>query len=187
MFHRKGVLRNFAKFTGKHLCHSLFFNKVAGLLIKKETLAQVFFCKFGEISKNTFFCRTPPMAASEKPIWLSVHLLLIVTASIIIMLAVFTISGFIKNSNNTESLRATDFKWVLNIKYKTSDIKSTRGGYRTATTSNVELFKIVLSSSKPLTIITKSFTLDVAGVLDPPLSTDFLYQSLQLLLGDHIS
>ena len=27
----KGVLRNFAKFTGKHLCQSLYFNKVAGL------------------------------------------------------------------------------------------------------------------------------------------------------------
>ena len=26
-----GVLKNLAKFTGKHLCHSLFFNKVAGL------------------------------------------------------------------------------------------------------------------------------------------------------------
>ena len=26
-----GVLRNFAKFTGKHLCQSTFFNKVAGL------------------------------------------------------------------------------------------------------------------------------------------------------------
>ena len=25
------VLKNFAKFTGKHLCHSLFFNIVAGL------------------------------------------------------------------------------------------------------------------------------------------------------------
>ena len=25
---RKGVLRDFAKFTGKHLCQSLFFNKV---------------------------------------------------------------------------------------------------------------------------------------------------------------
>ena len=28
---QKGVLRNFAKFTGKHLCQSLFFDKVAGL------------------------------------------------------------------------------------------------------------------------------------------------------------
>ena len=25
------VLKNFTKFTGKHLCQSLFFNKVAGL------------------------------------------------------------------------------------------------------------------------------------------------------------
>ena len=28
---KKVVLRNFAKFKGKHLCQSLFFNKVAGL------------------------------------------------------------------------------------------------------------------------------------------------------------
>ena len=26
---KKGVLKNFAKFTGKHLCQSLFINKVA--------------------------------------------------------------------------------------------------------------------------------------------------------------
>ena len=25
---KKGVLKNFTKFTGKHLCQSLFFNKV---------------------------------------------------------------------------------------------------------------------------------------------------------------
>ena len=31
MFCKKGVLRKFAKFIGKHLCQSLFFNKVAGL------------------------------------------------------------------------------------------------------------------------------------------------------------
>ena len=30
---RNGVLKNFAKFTGKHLCQSHFFNKVAGLSI----------------------------------------------------------------------------------------------------------------------------------------------------------
>ena len=28
---KKGVLKNFAKLTGKQLCQSLFFNKVAGL------------------------------------------------------------------------------------------------------------------------------------------------------------
>ena len=31
VFCKKGVLRNFAKFAGRHLCQSLFFNKVAGL------------------------------------------------------------------------------------------------------------------------------------------------------------
>ena len=31
VFCKKVVLRNFAKFTGKHLCQSVFFNKVAGL------------------------------------------------------------------------------------------------------------------------------------------------------------
>ena len=47
---RKGVLRNFTKFTAKHLWQSLFF--------KKETMAQVFSCEFSEISKNTFLQNT---------------------------------------------------------------------------------------------------------------------------------
>ena len=33
--------------------------------IKKETLEQLFSCEFCEISKNAFFYRTPPVAASE--------------------------------------------------------------------------------------------------------------------------
>ena len=33
--------------------------------IKKNTLAQVFSCEFCEISNNTFFDRTPLVAASE--------------------------------------------------------------------------------------------------------------------------
>ena len=32
-------------------------------MIKKETLAQVFFCEFCEIYKNTFYYRTPLVAA----------------------------------------------------------------------------------------------------------------------------
>ena len=39
---KKDVLRNFAKFTGKHLCQRLFFNSLAGLrpatLLKKSLL-----------------------------------------------------------------------------------------------------------------------------------------------------
>ena len=31
MFCKKGAFKNFSKFTGKHLCQTLFFNKVAGL------------------------------------------------------------------------------------------------------------------------------------------------------------
>ena len=66
MFCKKGVLRNVIKFTGKHLCQSLFFNKVAGLrpaALLKKTLAQVFSCEFCEISQNTFSHRTTPVAA----------------------------------------------------------------------------------------------------------------------------
>ena len=62
VFCKKGVLRNFAKFTGKPLCQSLFFNKVPS---KKGTLAQVFSCEFCEISKDTFSYKTPPVAASD--------------------------------------------------------------------------------------------------------------------------
>ena len=57
VFCKKGILRNFAKFTGKHLCQNLFF-------IKKESLAQEFSCEFCEISKNTYFYRTSLVAAS---------------------------------------------------------------------------------------------------------------------------
>ena len=43
---KKGALTILAKFTGKHLRQSLFFNKVVGqwhtTLFKKETLGQVF-------------------------------------------------------------------------------------------------------------------------------------------------
>ena len=63
MFCEKGFLRNFAEFTGKHLCQKLFFK--ACNVIKKESLVQVFSCEFCEISKNTFFYRTPAVAASE--------------------------------------------------------------------------------------------------------------------------
>ena len=60
VFCKKGVLRNYAKFKGKHLWQSLFFNKVAGEVcdyIKKETLAQVFSCEYFQIFKNAFFMK----------------------------------------------------------------------------------------------------------------------------------
>ena len=57
MFCKKDVLRNFAKFTGKH----------PGLRpatsLKKEAMAHVFSCEFCEISKYTFSYITSPVAA----------------------------------------------------------------------------------------------------------------------------
>ena len=54
---RKSVLRDFAKFAGKHLCQSLFFNKDAGLrlatLLKKILWHRCFPVNF------TKFLRTP--------------------------------------------------------------------------------------------------------------------------------
>ena len=47
---KKGVLKNFSKFTRKHLCQSLFF--------KKETLAQVFSFEFCEILRTHFLQNT---------------------------------------------------------------------------------------------------------------------------------
>ena len=60
VFCKKGVLKNFAKFAGKHFCQNLFFNKILeawrpATLFKKMTLAQVFSCEFCEISKTLFF------------------------------------------------------------------------------------------------------------------------------------
>ena len=50
-------------------------------------------------------------------------------------------------------------------------LTQTRGGSRTAATSKMEHFEIIVNGWKPLTIITKSSILDVAVVLDPPLQT----------------
>ena len=73
---KKGVLKNFTKFAGKHLCQSFFFNKVAGLspatlwpatLLKKGPL---FSCEFCEIFKNIFFTEHLRMTASTFAIFI---------------------------------------------------------------------------------------------------------------------
>ena len=95
MYFKIGVLKDFANFTGKHLCWSLFLIKVLTnfiknspiqvfscemwknfkntfstehlqwLLLSKETPRQVFTCEICKIFKNTFFYRIPPVAPSE--------------------------------------------------------------------------------------------------------------------------
>ena len=65
----KGALKNFAKFTRKHLCQSLFSNKVAGLrpatLLKKEILAHMSSCEFWQIFMSTFFTEHLRTTASK--------------------------------------------------------------------------------------------------------------------------
>ena len=55
-------LRNFTKFTGKQLCQSLFFNKVAGLrpatLLKKRFWHRFFPVNFVKFLRTPFFQNT---------------------------------------------------------------------------------------------------------------------------------
>ena len=54
---KEGVLRDFAKLTGKHLCQSLFFNKVAGgacIFIKKGLWRRCFPVNFAKFERTPF-------------------------------------------------------------------------------------------------------------------------------------
>ena len=59
---KKGVFRNFAKFTGKHLCQSFFFDKVAVLrpasLLKKRLWHRCFLVNFTEFLRTSFLQNT---------------------------------------------------------------------------------------------------------------------------------
>ena len=53
----KGVLKNFTKFTGKHLCQSVFFNKETLLktLLKKRLWHRCFPVDFEKFLRTPFF------------------------------------------------------------------------------------------------------------------------------------
>ena len=59
---KKGILRNFTKFTGKHLRQSLFFNNVAGLrpatLFQRKLLHSCFPVNFAKFSRTFFLQNT---------------------------------------------------------------------------------------------------------------------------------
>ena len=59
---RKGVPRNFEKLTGKHLCQSLFFNKVVCLrpatLLKKRLWHMCLPVNFAKFLRTTFWQNT---------------------------------------------------------------------------------------------------------------------------------
>ena len=67
MLYKIGVLKNFAKLTGKHLHGSLFSNTVAkwrSFSLKKRLLDRCFPVNFAKILRARFY-RTSPATASE--------------------------------------------------------------------------------------------------------------------------
>ena len=72
VFCKKDVLKNFTRFTGKHFCWSLFFNKVAGLrlesLFKKRLEHGCFPLNLVKFFNNSFL-RTPLVAASIQKVY----------------------------------------------------------------------------------------------------------------------
>ena len=105
VFCKKDVLVKFAKFT-ENTCARVYFKKklhpsglfkivntLPKLFIRKGPLAQVFFCEFWEVFKNTRFYRRPPVAFSRTS---EQHFY--VTASIILFS--LTASSFFKHFYN---------------------------------------------------------------------------------------
>ena len=58
-FFKKGVMRNFAEFTGKHLCRNLFFNKVKlysfATSLKTSLYRKCFLVNFAKFVSTSFF------------------------------------------------------------------------------------------------------------------------------------
>ena len=70
VFCTKSVLKNFAKFTGKHLCQGLFCNKIANFrpatLLRKTLWYRCFPVDFAKFLRARFFTEhLKPVAASE--------------------------------------------------------------------------------------------------------------------------
>ena len=66
---KKGVLRNSAKFTEKHLCQSLFFNKVAGLRLR------YFPVNFAKLLRRTFLQNTSGLLLLCRILNISLHVI----------------------------------------------------------------------------------------------------------------
>ena len=70
---KKVFFKNFTKFTGKHLCWSLFFNKVSGLrpaiLLKKKLQQRCFPVNFVKFLRTSFLQNT-----SQRLLLFAIHL-----------------------------------------------------------------------------------------------------------------
>ena len=78
VFNEKGVLRNFAKFTGKHLRQIVSFliklqaSASACNFIKKETLAQVFIVNFAKFLRKSFLAEHLRWLIPWKSLWIMI-------------------------------------------------------------------------------------------------------------------
>ena len=92
IFCKKGVLKNFKKFTQKHLCQSLFFNKVETLL-KKRLCHRSFplnVVKFLRIYISNFY-KTPLVAATKwsatvRSFYVGIHWICLLTENVCLFL-----------------------------------------------------------------------------------------------------
>ena len=99
VFCKKGALRNSTKFIGKHLCQSLFFNKVAGLrpatLLKKRLWHRCFLVNVAK------FLRTP---------FLTEHLWRLLLA----FQSESTICSF--GTSSSKQVQYLKFKWTITLR-----------------------------------------------------------------------
>ena len=86
---------------------------------------------------------------------------------------------FVLIANAKYTFKTNKIENILCNKFTTIFLNPFRGESKTAATSKVEFFVIIVNDFHPLAIITKSSTLDVAAVLDPPLpfsNVKYLYK-----------
>ena len=97
VFCKKGVLRNFAKFMGKHLRQSLYFNKVAGLTLLKQRLWHKYF-------PVTFakFLRTPFLTEYLRWLLLYMAILLLVTLLLILIICLSVDINFLEDTTENK-------------------------------------------------------------------------------------
>ena len=118
MFRKKGILRNFAKFTGKHLFQSLFWIK-----LQASGLTQAFSCEFCKICRNTFFYKIPTVATSGKKTKFfrrdeTLHKMKILNAYFLNAIKKFDLLGF-KKQKVLLRLSQTAFTKVINENTRT--------------------------------------------------------------------
>ena len=133
----KGVLRNFAKFTGKHLCQSLSFNKVADLspakLLKKMLWRRCFPVNFAK------FLRTPFLQNTSGRLLLSIKLLMILK---------FIFMFSFRSVRWVTSLKVEKwfFQYLCNIKFAGHTIMMNIVKVKVIDTLNVEKLRNVFRS-----------------------------------------